>query len=86
MNLVEKIKFRQNIDPIEIFDISDTKEIVENNYNAFVNEINQMKIDEQKRVENVENKFSVEIKAAADKDNKQRLKHMKRWSTSIIIR
>jgi len=77
MNLVEKIKFRQNIDPIEVFDISDTKETVDNNYNAFVNEISQMKNDEQKRVENVENKFSVEIKAAADKDNKQRLKHMK---------
>ena len=82
MNLVEKIKSRQNIDPIEIFDISDTKEIVENNYNAFVNEINQMKIDEQKRVENVENKFSIEAKDAIDKDNKQRLKNMK---VSILI-
>ena len=77
MNLIEKIKSRQNIDPIEIFDISDTKEFVENNYNAFVNEINQMKLDEQKRVEACKNKFDIELKNAVDNDTKDRLKAMK---------
>lgn len=44
MNLVEKIKEREtDFDSKELFDISDTKEIINNNYNALVNEIQLLK-------------------------------------------
>lgn len=86
MNLVEKIKARQDIDPIEVFDISDTKEIVENNYNAFVNEINQMKIDEQKRIEQYNKNFTFELEEAKKKDKKFYIKtNMFFWITLIIM-
>jgi hypothetical protein len=82
MNLIERIKSRENIDPIELFDISDTKEIINNNYTTLIAEIKQLQVDEQKRVEEHNRKFEIDLNNAINKDTTYRLKQMK---ISIII-
>lgn len=61
MNLLGKIRKRElEFDPNELFDISDTGEIINNNYNAIVNELQILK-DELANSVDINKNYNINI-------------------------